>query len=180
MTNHIDDMLQRAKTGAYEIHGDPVSADCVIAFSFGYRMNGGVMETGTANDDVAAFLQSNVPELPKIAEALVVPKSGLTGSVISIDSHAPGVYLTTRDVAVLAKEIMDGKGWKKAIIVAHPYHMPRADSVCANLGIETIALTGMQDIRFDPASDQPWTRNPELWMEKEAKSIAYYAERGWI
>lgn len=175
-------MIKRATNGNYKVHGDPKHAECLIGFSFGYRELDGKTLPGLSNIDLAEFIANNYSYLPKIlqfeiADALI----RYTGFMHRIEKHRePGTYLNTLEVARQAKEVMDKHQWQVALLVAHPYHMPRVDAVCQKLGIKSIVPPGLECIRFDSESEQDWTRDQVSWAQKELKSITGYASKGWL
>jgi len=181
MKSKVEDLIERERTGAYEVHGDSNDAQCVIAFSFGYGNDAGKNVPGVSNLDMAEFIKDNYPNLPKIMQFEIADALEQTGEVLRIEKHREaGIYLNSLEVARQAKEIMDKKKWESAIIIAHPNHVPRVDAICKKIGIKTITPKGLNSIRFDPESEQEWTRSKELWIEKEIKSINWHAENGWI
>ncbi len=178
----VNEIKKRSKTGDYKVHGNVQDADCVVALSFGFRKDGDKVLPGLSNQDLASFIMVNYGYLPKLLQfevAACLPAKA--ARVYRIEEHRKrGAYLDSREVASQAKEIMKQHGWTKALIIAHPYHMPRADAVCQKVGIRTIVPAGLEAIRFDPHSEQQWTRGPEDWPNREAKAIVYYAVKGWI
>jgi len=172
----------RASTGDYLQHGSASGTDCVIAFAFGYRQVGGHIEPGSSNQQIAGHIIEAYFRLPKIVQHEIADALPPTArAVYRIEQHRqPGEYLDTREVAVQAKDIMDRHGWKKAIIIAHPYHLPLADATCQKLGIATVAPSGLSAIGFDPDSAQDWTRDPAAWTTHEAEAIDRDAAKGWI
>ncbi len=178
---NIDDLIARASSGNYEIHGNPIKADCLIGFSFGYLIIENIKKPGISNIELAEFIAHNFSYLPKILESIIDEAIKQNNVVFEIKQHRKkGRYLNTIEVALQAKEIMDSHNWHTALIIAHPYHMPRVDAVCQKIGIRTIAPYGLENIRFDPKSKQEWTRDKESWNTKEPKSIIWYAKEGWI
>ncbi len=178
----LQDMISRASSGDYMQHGSIDDLDCVVAFSFGYRQVGGAIRPGPSNQQIADYLTERYFRLPRIVQFEIADAMPSTAhEVYRIERHRrPGAYLHTREVAEQAKKIMDRHGWKKAVVIAHPNHMPRADAVCRKLGMETLAPGGLGAIEFDPGSAQPWTQNPANWLEHETKAIDRDAEKGWI
>ena len=55
-------------------------------------------------------------------------------------------------------------GWKRALLVAHPNHMPWLDYVCTQVGIEIVAPTGLSGVPFDEQSAQYWSRSIAAWQ----------------
>lgn len=165
----IETLTNQAITGKYVPHGEISDGDCVIGFSFGYRLVNGRIQAGLSNEDLADFIVKLKMKIPlilqfEIADALI--KLNLT--VLRISKHRQeGAYLDTGEVAKQAFGIMKKNKWKKAVLVAHPFHMPRVDAVCKKLGIVTIVPKGLEVIRFDSNSAQEWTVSEEAWSKHE-------------
>lgn len=178
---YILGMVRRSSDGRYIQHGQVEEASCVLGFSFGYRLNHGQILPGQSNDDIANFIETHYSHLPKILQFEIADAMPTEKDVYRIQHHRiPGKYLDTREVAFQAREIMQRQGWIKAILMAHPNHVPRVDAICKKLGIFTIVPEGLEVIRFDSLSEQLWTRNGKVWAEHEANSIPYAAKQGWI
>jgi hypothetical protein len=154
-------------------------ADCLIAFSFGFREQRGARASGISNEDLARFVeQQNVPWIMQAEVAAAVGEP--TRPSFKISRHrTPGEYLDTREVADQARSIMREHGWRCALLVAHPAHMPRVEAVCRRLGIEPV-LPSRLKVRFDQGSAQEWTRSEEAWRKREADAVRYYRSRGWM
>lgn len=178
----LRDMKNRSSTGNYLVHGTIGGSDCVVAFAFGHRLDKNTITPGLSNQQIAKYISELHIQLPKIMQFEIADAFPDTSqSIYRIVRHRkPGLYLDTREVAEQAKQIMDQHGWKKAIINAHPYHMPRADAVCQKLGIQTVALSGLGAIGFDPDSEQPWTRDAASCSANEANGIDQYVALNWI
>jgi hypothetical protein len=175
-------LLREAVTGEYSKHGDIAEVDCVIGFSFGYRVEKGQAAPGLSNEGLAKIVERSFTTVPlilqwEIADALANPPVALW----RIQSHRErSRYLDTREVACQAREIMKTEAFKTAAVLAHPNHVGRADAVCQKLGISTVVSDGLQGARFDPKSAQPWTRQQPAWSLRETIAIAYYRSFGWI
>jgi hypothetical protein len=196
----------RAFTGRYKTHGDPATADCVIGFSFGYR-GGKVVSQGLAtqatahsvlpqrqkvypglsNEDIADLAVRKYPDLPKIfqfeiADAYKTLEGPNAKQVTRIEKHHdPRYYLDSREVAYQAAEIMKKHGWKNAIIMGHPNHIPRLDAICKRLGINTIVTRDEYGgVEFDLRASQKWTRSIDKWRSYEPLVIMYYWLKGWV
>jgi len=151
-------------TGDYERHGDPAASECVVAFAFGRRDGPRGMRPGWSNDDLARFIVERLVDLPLIAQAEIAAVLPATRTWRSIDRHRePDKYLDTVEFAAQARMVMDREGWTTAIVVAHPFHLPYADAMLAAQKVSTVALDGLQDVRFDRRSSQAWTRSRAAW-----------------
>lgn len=178
--SEVENLIQRACSGDYETHGVPSEADCLIGFSFGFRKVGSEMQPGLSNEDLAQFIQEHFKLFPKILQFEIAVALG-DPQPARIERHrTAGAYLNTKEVAEQALEIMKSHAWSKPLLVAHPHHMPRVDAICQKLGMRTIVPPGLGFVRFDPESEQPWTRSEASWVLKEPDSIKRHAAAGTI
>jgi len=180
-------LIEEAFSGDFMVHGDVATANCIIGFSFGYRGKADNPEPGLSNEDLAQVAIRHYAKLPKIFQGEIATAYEAARGVESKDifritkNRVAGKYLDTREVAVQAKEHMDKKGWKTGVILAHPNHMPRADAVCRELGIETVVTADVKGaVEFDPQSTQKWTRNLTAWREYEPEAMELYRLEGWL
>lgn len=178
--------LEQAITGDYKVQGDLKDADCVIGFSFGYRGKGRHIEPGLSNQDLANVAIRHYGSLPKIlqweiGDAYLQQNKGSHPPIVRISKHRQkGKYLDTREVAVQAKEAMRQRGYKRAVLLAHPYHMPRVQAACSKVGIDWVATADLKGaVEFDPQSTQKWTRNVEAWRGYEPLAMSFYRMKGW-
>ena len=178
--------MSLAWTGKYKTKGKADQADCLIAFSFGYRGKRKKIQPGLSNQDLANIALKNYAKLPKImqfevADAYNESEGEGAGKILRITKHSKrGMYLDTREVAVQTKKLMDEHGWKKALILAHPYHMPRVQLVCTRAGIDWVAEPDERGaVEFDPLSTQKWTRNLDNWRGYEPLALMFYRLKGW-
>lgn len=180
----LNDLKRRAQTGDYQQHGDADDADCIIGLSFGFQNKQGNIYPGISNQDMAALIASHYTAFPlllqfEIAQAL--PADTPQRQLHEIRRHRTvGEYLDTREVLSQANDIMKSHQWQQALLIAHPYHVPRVDAICRNLGIRTIVPATLHAIRFDPNSEHPQTRNATIWEEYEPQAIDRDWARGWI
>ncbi len=163
-----------------EING----ADCLIGFAFGYRIEANHITPGLSNQDLADVIHQHYDQLPMILQheiALALGGVAETPNLHVVSRHRiAGDYLDTHEVAAQAKAFMDVHSWTSAIIVAHPVHMPRAIAICQKLGIETIAASHLDKVRFDPKSAQFQTRDQASWDEYSPRVTAEDAAMGWL
>lgn len=182
----VPELAAHAWTGHYQVQGERSSADCVLAFSFGYRGRVGRDVTpGISNQDIANLALKLAPKLPKVMQFEVADAykaAGGSGAVHRIEKHRlQKKYLDTREVAVQAKIVMQEEGYKTALLIAHPHHVPRCVAVCDKLGIDVVVSDDLRGaVEFDPLSSQKWTRNLDEWRGYEPLAIEYYALKGWI
>lgn len=180
-------LIEEAVSGDFSIHGEATEADCVIGFSFGYRGPLRAVEPGLSNEDLAAVAIEHYAKLPKIfqfeiADAYEAAGGADSKAIFRISKHREkGKYLDTREVAAQAKDQMDKQGWKTALVLAHPNHMPRCDAVCRALGIETVVTADVKGaVEFDLQSTQKQTRSLTAWREYEPEAIELYRLKGWL
>lgn len=173
-------------TGRYQVKGSLSEADCVIGFSFGYRGTRPNIAPGLSNQDLAELAIQQLSELPKIlqfeiADAYAQAKGPDRVPIRRITKHQQSWrYLDTREVALQAKQLMKRYGYSQAVLLAHPYHLPRIQLVCDQLGINWVTLPDMRGaVEFDPQSSQKWTRSLDLWRGYEPLALIYYRMKGW-
>ena len=178
--------MAEAWTGHYRTLGSASEADCVIGLSFGYRGKHQQIAPGLSNEDLAAVALNAYPQLPKILQFEIGDAYGALGardarSVMKIKKHrTPGKYLDTREVIMQAKLIMEKQGYKKAVLLAHPAHMPRVQAACTAAGIEWVADDALRNqVEFDEQSTQKWTRDWEHWRGYEPLALLLYRLKGW-
>ena len=177
-------LVSQACTGRYLPAGDHTHADCVLGFAFGAEQQGERLLPGETNAHLAQLALQNYPTLPKILQGEIAdayPQSEQRAPSWVIHEHRkPGRYLDTREVAAQAAEIVRREGFDSVVLLAQPYHVPRAAAVCRRLGIKPIVPTGLETIGFCPHSTQPWTRSRGAWICREIPTIAFYVLRRWI
>jgi hypothetical protein len=175
-------VLLRAMTGGYLPHGNVADADCVVAFSFGFRLGeGAVVEPGPINSYLATIIESERGRRPVIAQfeiADALQRQTQHQPYARIGSQSDH-YLDTRAVAEKAAAVMRSAGWRCAMVVAHPNHLSRADATMKATGVDTVVRPGIKPL-WDPESEQVWTRNPFVWVPREVLAIAHYAAKGWL
>ncbi len=179
--------MTAAWTGQYQTKGSIKNADCVIGLSFGYRGKRKHITPGLSNQDLANVAIHHLSDLPmifqfEIADAYKNAGGKNAGSIIRITKHRqPYKYLDTREVLAQAKEVMDKHGWKTAVLLAHPYHMPRVQMACDRLGISWVTTVDERGaVEFDPQSTQKWTRSVDQWRGYEPLAMTFYRMKGWI
>lgn len=191
ITMKIEPVIQ-AMSGNYAVRGKLSDADCVVGFAFGYRGKSKTRTPGLSNQDLANVIMNRFPDLPKIlqleiADAIKEAGGAGTKDILVISKrrsrdHAMAAHeLDTQEVAQQAKELMDSHGWKKAVLVAHPNHMPRVQEVCSKVGIDWVATDDLKGaVEFDPLSSQKWTRSIDKWRGYEPIALMYYRAKGWV
>ena len=180
--------IEAGWTGHYELKGKLADADCVIGPSFGFRGKPGYghAEPGLSNQDLAAVAAKYYGKLPKILQFELADAYQAHGKrpgekVYTIKRHRKrGKYLDTREVLEQAKIIMQEHGFKTAVLLAHPNHMPRVQMCCDVLGINWVATPELRGaVEFDPLSAQKWTRSIDQWRGYEPLALAFYRMKGF-
>lgn len=181
-------ILRDSLTGKYRAHGDLEAASCVIVCSFGHRISpDGKIIPGLANEYLANAVEMRFPDKPVIAQyeiglAMSEFVSGRDADYVvgyPDDPRGKHEYVDTRSVLEKSASIMREKGWRTAVVVGHPYHLPRIDSVAEALNIYTVSPVGIDPV-WDLESSQPWTRSPVRWRRREIVATLVYAVRGWL
>ncbi len=171
VTDYYQHHVDQALSGNYKIHGDLAAVDCVIGASFGYIQQGDAILPGLSNQDLAAFVAELFNGIPKILQFEIAD---------AYESHRPnkdqlhriekartaGQRLDTPELIIQSHKLMNQHGWKVAAIVAHPNHLPWVDYLCEQMNITTVTPAGLANIRFDPDSEQYWTRSLEAWQQE--------------
>ena len=180
-TEELAELKDLARANHYKIHGDPVTADCILAFSFGYIQSGEKILPGKSNIQIAEYIQHQLPSIPLIAQFEIADALQSRAVELVIREHrTPGKYLGSGEIAAQAFEYMKSKGWKSAVIVTHPALEARNDYACTALGITTIAPAGLDTIEYDEESSQPWTRTPTEWWAREEGIIDTCHKNEWL
>ena len=179
--DELTELKELARTNTYHVHGDPKSADCILAFSFGYIKQNEKNLPGKSNQQIATFIELNLPNIPLIAQFEVADALKATKPVLRITAHRiPGKYLDSGEVAAQAHEFMKLHRWDRAFIVTHPALEARNDYICTALGMETIAPSGLDSIEFDNNSEQEWTRDAQSWWAREQGIIDLCYQNDWL
>ena len=169
-----------------EPEGKMEEAEVIIAQSFGFRRDDSGLSPGLSNEGIArkvldAALRCGLPMILQweIADALLTKPKELSLYIIR-EHRDKGEYLDTEEVLFQTKEIMDERGWKRAMVFAHPWHIWRVKKQAEKAGIEVIIPPWLNSIPFDPKSDQWWTRNKFVWRLREAPARVFLLLKGKI
>jgi hypothetical protein len=177
-------LCRQARFGRYAVQGDLRAAECVLGFAFGAVGHAPSVQPGISNEQLAHYAREHFPDLPALLQQEIADAYDLltpTATVLSIHRHRQaGSYLDTREVADQGRLLMQQRGWKVAVLLAHGHHVPRALRVCTRLGICTVVPAGLERIPFCPDSLQPWTRSAEGWYRRERLVQLHHAWRGWL
>lgn len=151
--------------------------------AFGLNWEQGALVPGRSNDALAAYVLHSGISLPILAQQeidLSLRSTGHRGANYVIESDpSDGAYLDTYGFLLWAQEVLNEKGYKAPLLIAHPHHLPRVQAVAAKLGIAAITRGGLRSV-WDKNSAQPWTRGPARWIMRELGAIGLYARRGQL
>jgi len=154
-------------------------AEVVLGQSFGLRSH----DPGPSNAELAriAHALSRQHQTPlilqwEISDALVHPT---TCAGVVREHRIRGRYLDTYEVLSQSAILCRSRGWKRAIVLAHPDHAWRVVRTAERLGFTAVAAdTGT--VPYDPKSIQPWTRRRASFIPRELVARLLYLVRGWI
>jgi hypothetical protein len=165
--------------------GNPEEGQIIIAHAFGHR---GENNPGLSNKQMAKVVYNidQKYDLSMILQGEVAQalpwRSPRQQLFIIYEHRQPGKYLDTREVFLQTWEIATKKlGFEKpkAIIIAHPWHLPRLQMTAEKIGFETI-IPHIGPIAFDPDSHQWWTCNWFFWIIRELPGRIFCLIKGWI
>ena len=147
-------------------------ADVVVGQSFGLRKD----SPGISNEALAEIAKKlhgwyGLPLVLQweISDCLPdLPKAG------TIREHrVGGKYLDTYEMLFQAKILCRQKGWKKAIILAHPDHYWRCAMTAKKIGFEVLAVN-TSSVPYDELSVQSWTRSAIKFIPREIVARLLY------
>lgn len=155
-------------------------SEVVLALSFGLRDN----TSGTSNLQLATIVKEICHRyaIPVIAQ-WEISDTCILADVIKagvVRGHrTKGKYLDTLEVLMQSIEICKRRGWKKAIIVAHPDHLWRCVAIAKKLGFKAV-VADTSFVEYDAKSIQPWTRSRMRFVPREIASRFLFLFKGWI
>lgn len=152
--------------GHYEAIGNPADADVLIGHSFGTLIN-----RDSTNGSIADFILQNADNRPVVADRMLVNAfpdrdAAVDHVVEGTISNGFGQGVGTWGTLVEAKAFMKQEGLTTALMVGHAHHIGRIMMQAQKLGIGSVVPIGLPD-RFDPGSDQRWTRSIRMWVPRE-------------
>ncbi len=92
-------------------------------------------------------------------------------------------YLATHNMLRIAKDIADGRGLNKPLLIAHPEHIQRCFFIARKIFGRPVAIdvAHTSDSEwFDKASIQKWTRSPSYWLPYEMLARIHHRFHGWM
>ncbi|QQS20119.1 hypothetical protein IPL85_01540 [Candidatus Saccharibacteria bacterium] len=152
--------------GRYEVNGKPDDADVVVGHSFGTLIG-----EGSANRAIADFALQAANGRPIVADRMLVnafPNSGedVDHVVEGPISNGVGQGVGSWGTLVAAKAFMEREGLSSALMVGQAHHIGRVAMQAKRLGIHSIIPANLPN-RFDPESEQRWTRSLGMWLPRE-------------
>jgi uncharacterized SAM-binding protein YcdF (DUF218 family) len=182
--------------------------DCIIMLAFGQRVIGNppddMILPGPANEAIAIVMRlssrrltyhKSKPLPPVLAQWEFAETQAFKGRPhsdfrIAQTFGRPGVYRNTREILEEAQQHMNEHGWKKAVIVAHPWHLVRCIWTAQKIGIEVVNDFHMvQDLNYhadvwndhvDVPDNQQQTTSLRRWLWYEFRARGYFWLKGWI
>jgi hypothetical protein len=178
-------------------------ADCILMQAFGQQEEpvglGASLYTsrivpGPANEAIANVMtRSGRGKLPPvIAQWEFAVTHAATRGELEVEKvlGSRGDYRNTREILQEAKTYMDQQGWKRAVIVAHPWHLARCIWVAHKLGIETVHdqllvqdlnnLGNAWNNHVIVPENQRQTKSLLHWLWYEFRARGYFWLKGWI
>jgi hypothetical protein len=178
-------------------------ADCILMQAFGQQVEfigliSGLYTSriapGPANEAIAdVMIMADRGRLPPVLAQweFAVTHAARRGELrVEKVLGSRGGYCNTREILQEAKNYMDQRGWKRAVIVAHPWHLVRCIWVAEKLGIETVHDQFLvQDLndqanvwnnRVNVPENQMQTKSLPNWLWYELRARGYFWLKGWI
>ena len=136
-------------------------AQVIIALSFGQGRNG---TPGLSNEALARAVavlddKYNLPIVAQWEIADCIPERMKEEKDLIVDERRQDKqYFDTLEVLGQAKDHCARFGLVRAIIVAHPDHLPQAMPAALRKGLKSVAAD-TKNVPYDPDSVQEWTRS---------------------
>ena len=154
------------------------SADVILGQSFGLRSDGPGLSNYALAFVVARLAKRySLPAVLQWEIADCLPNVHIAGVIRRHRSE--GKYLDTYEVLAQSAELCRARGWKRAIVVAHPDHMWRCVQTAKKLGLMAL-VPPMPEVPYDPASSQSWTRSRARFLPREIIARLLFLLKGWI
>lgn len=153
------------------------SADVLLVQSFGLRQD----SPGPSNEALAKIAENLYRPyvFPLVLQWEVADCLSGTKAGVIREHRRKGEYLDTYEVLCQSWIICQARGWKRAVVLAHPDHMWRVVKTAEKLGFKTVAAD-VSSTPYDKESIQWWTRNRALFIAREIPTRVYYLLRGWV
>jgi uncharacterized SAM-binding protein YcdF (DUF218 family) len=119
--------------------------------------------------------------IPGIGDEVPVIRDQMLKLGMNYPIDEVGPVADTHDEAVAVARLARQRGWKRVILVTHPWHMRRARALFLKAGLDVICspcVEGQYDMAYEPGIGTRLNgfRN---WLH-ETLGIAVYHLRGWI
>ena len=145
---------------------DEIEAQVIIALSFGQGKNG---TPGLSNEALARVVAElddkyNLPIVAQWEIADCIPEHMKGERDLIVDERRQDKqYFDTIEVLRQSKDHCAKFGFDRAIIVAHPDHLPQVMPVVLQRGLKAVAAD-TKNVPYDPNSVQEWTRSREGFL----------------
>ncbi|HSH55892.1 MAG TPA: hypothetical protein VK983_03635 [Candidatus Limnocylindrales bacterium] len=158
--------IVRSALGHYEAQGSPSDADVIVGHSFGT-----LISEGSANRALADFVLETADGRPIVADRMLVdafPQKDedvdyvVEGPISNGVGQGVGSWGTLKEAMVF----MECEGLGTALMVTQAHHIGRVVMQADKLGISSIVPANLPN-RFDPESEQRWTRSLGMWVPRE-------------
>jgi hypothetical protein len=151
----------------------------------------GAIVPGLSNVSLAGVVHhrftNRFPGVPVIAEYEVADALiGVFGEKVDYRVGEPHTFVGTHELCRQAARYITEQGLLghgSVALVAHPYHMPRADAMlqaCLPEGEETAIPGGIVNVPWDRESSHFQTRGAASWILREEVVMRVAASRGWL
>lgn len=152
--------------GRYESSGNPDDADVVVGHSFGT-----LVDVDSVNREIANFALRAADGRPIVADRMLVDAFPHRDKDVDYVAEGPisnsvGQGVGTWGTLLEAKTYMERKGLKVALMIGQAHHIGRVAMQAKKLGIPSIVPANLPN-RFDPESEQRWTRSLGMWLPRE-------------
>ncbi len=152
--------------GRYEEIGNPDDADVIVGHSFGT-----LVSADSANRAIADFALHAAGGRPIVADRMLVNAFPHSDEDVNYVVEGPisngiGQGVGSWGTLVEAKAFMEREDLKTALMIGQAHHIGRVAMQAKKLGIPLIVPANLPD-RFDPESEQRWTRSLGMWLPRE-------------
>lgn len=119
--------------------------------------------------------------VPNIGDQSPVVMAQIRELGLNLPVERVGPVVNTHDEAVLTAQLARAHGWKRVILVTHPWHMRRARAVFVKAGIDVLCSPCVEGSYDMSSLDTPRGRFA-AWANWMHETIGYqvYRLRGWL
>lgn len=181
-------IVRCALRGCSPARGSMADAQALLVFDFGTGRGGASSRPSLCRSNVQLALAADRwPELPVLAQAEAATALSRTGRlVVDLEEEARqrgrlgrSAYLSTAHIARAAAALLHEAGWRTVAVLAHPSHAPRCAATVEAAGVRVVMpALSLDDVDFDPASGQWWTRGRAAWVGREMAVLAHHRLTG--